>query len=485
MLKFYNTFSRKKEVFNPIEPPRVGIYTCGPTVYSYAHIGNFRSYIVADIIRRYLEYRGFKVKQVKNITDVGHLTEYDVTRAQDKILLAAKRERKRPEEIAEFYTQAFFEDEKKLNIKRAEVYPRATKHIKEMIELIKLLIKKGYAYQISDGVYFQVPKFKDYGKLSGNTLNKLKKGVRIEPNPQKKHPADFALWKKASPEHLMQWPSPWGRGFPGWHIECSAMSMKYLGKSFDIHTGGEDNIFPHHEDEIAQSEAATGKKFVKYWIHTRHLLVGGEKMAKSKGNFYTLRDLENLGYSSLAFRLLVLGSHYQSKLNFTLRGIKQAETNLQRISEFITKLEELKNQKGERQKFAKNLILRTQKEFEKAMDDDFNTPTALASVFHLIGRGNYLLDKEELTPADARDILKFLRKIDKVFGVIFWTPPTRRPIPKEIFKLVKEREKYRQKGQWKLADKIRRKIKLMGYRVEDTKKGPKIKAFDELSLKNY
>ena len=475
MFKIYNTLSRKKEIFRPRRPSRVGMYTCGPTVYSYAHIGNFRSYLVADVIRRYLEYKGYKIKQVKNITDVGHFTEDDLILGRDKILLAAKKEKKSPYEIAKFYTKAFFEDEKKLNIKKADVYPRATSHIKEMIELIKILIKKGYAYQISDGIYFHVPKFKGYGKLSGNTLEKLKKGVRIEPNPEKRHPADFALWKFAKPEHLMQWPSPWNRGFPGWHIECSAMSMKYLGKSFDIHTGGEDNIFPHHEDEIAQSEAATGKKFVKYWLHVRHLLVEGEKMAKSKGNFYTLRDLEKKGYSPPAFRLLVLGSHYRSKLNFTFQRLKEAKKNLEKIAEFIKKLEKLKKQRITKQRFAKSLVLRTQKEFEKAMDNDFNTPRILATIFHLISRGNYLFDKEKLTPADARDILKLLRKIDKVLNFIFLEKKAAPKIPSFIKKMVREREEARQKKDWKLADEIRIKIQDQGYAIKDTKERPKVK----------
>jgi len=475
MLRIYNTLSKKKEVFKPLSPSKVGMYTCGPTVYSFAHIGNFRSYIVADIVRRYLEYKGFKVKHIKNITDVGHFTEDDLVLGQDKMLLAAKKEKKKPEEIAKFYTKAFFEDEKKLNIERANVYPRATAHIREMQNLIKILLKKGYAYQISDGIYFHVPKFKGYGKLSGNTLDKLKKGARIEPNPEKKHPADFALWKFATPSHLMQWPSPWGNGFPGWHIECSAMSMKYLGESFDIHTGGEDNIFPHHEDEIAQSEAATGKKFVKYWIHIRHLLVEGEKMSKSKGNFYTLRDLESKGYSPLAFRLLVFTARYRNRLNFTFQGLKEAEKKLQQISEFVEKLQKIKRKKEKKKKrFAKELVFKVKKEFEKAMDDDFNTPVALSTLFTLINKGNYLIEKNKLSFGDANDILNLLRKVDKVFAFIF-QKKSKEKIPKEILNLLEKREKARQKKQWELADKIREKIKKAGFLIEDTKKGPSIK----------
>ncbi len=458
------------------------MYTCGLTVYNYGHIGNYRSFICADIIRRYLEYKGYRVKYIKNITDVGHLREEDL---EDKMIFAAKKAKKGPEEIARFYTEAFFEDEKKLNIKKADVYPKATKHIKDMKKIIKILLKKGYAYEISDGIYFHVPKFKNYGKLSGNTLDKLKKGARIEPNPEKKHPADFSLWKKASPEHLMQWPSIWGRGFPGWHIECSTMSMKYLGKTLDIHTGGEDNIFPHHENEIAQSEAVTSKKFVKYWTHVRFLLVEGKKMAKSKGNFYTLRDLENKGYSPLAFRLLVLNVHYRTHLNFTFRGLKQAEANIQRVYGFIDKLEELKSKKRtipsskgnglDAGRGAKALVLKTKKEFEKAMDDDFNTPAALSSIFHLINRGNWLFDRNRLTSQDAKDILKALRKIDKAFAFIF-RERKKEKIPQNVLKLVKLREKYRKEQKWQKADEVRREIKKLEYQIEDTAEGPKVKS---------
>jgi len=463
------------------------MYTCGPTVYDFAHIGNFRSYLVADIIRRYLEYKGYQVKQVKNITDVGHFTEDDLVLGQDKMLVAAKKEKKNPQEIAEFYTKAFFEDEEKLNIKKADLYPRATQHIKEMQSMVEILLKKGYAYELEDGIYFHVPKFKNYGKLSGNTLNKLKKGVRIEPNPNKKHPADFALWKKATPEHLMQWDSPWGKGFPGWHIECSAMSMKYLGKSFDIHTGGEDNKFPHHENEIAQAEAVTGKRFVKYWVHIRHLLVEGEKMSKSKGNFYTLRDLEKKSFSPLAFRLLVLNAHYRNQLNFSFQGLQQAEANLQRVKEFIDRLKELSKQRIKKKDLsisdkkeldagrgARSLIKKTKNEFEEAMDDDFNTPSALAAVFHLINRGNWLLDRNKLTSNDAKEILKTLKEMDKVVGFIF-KEAKGGTIPKEISKLVEEREKYRKEKKWKKADEIRNKITKLGYQIKDTPKGPKVR----------
>ncbi|HEB01449.1 MAG TPA: cysteine--tRNA ligase [Candidatus Portnoybacteria bacterium] len=472
-MKVYNTLTRKKENFRPIKKGRVGMYVCGPTVYDYAHIGNFRSYLVADFIRGWLEYSGYRVKQVKNITDVGHLTEEEL---EDKMIVAARREKKGPQEIARFYTRAFLEDEKKLRIKTAHQFPKATKHIPEMIKLIKILLKKGYAYQIEDGIYYQISQFKNYGKLSGNTLNQLAVGVRIEPNPNKKHPADFALWKKAKLNHLMQWVSPWGKGYPGWHIECSAMSMKYLGPSFDIHTGGEDNIFPHHEDEIAQSEAATGQKFVNYWIHVRHLLVNGQKMAKSKKNFYTLRDLEKKGYQPLAFRLLVMGAHHRSGLNFTLRGLKQAQESLERIWEFIDKLKRSQRQRQgppKKSLAASKLIKKTKIRFEKYMNDDFNTPRALAVIFDLIKEGNKLIDQNKLGPAEAKAMANLLMKFDQVLGIFKVPQPVR--IPTEIKKLVKTRQQARQAKDWSKADRIRQLIRKKGYQVEDTSRGPKTK----------
>ena len=477
MLKIYNTLSRKKEIFRPIKKKEVKMYTCGLTVYNYGHLGNYRSFICADIIRRYLEYKGYKVKYVKNITDVGHFTEDDSVLGEDKMLLATKREKKSAKEIAQFYTKAFFEDEKKLKIKKADVFPRASQHIKEMIALIKILLKQDYAYKISDGIYFNVPKFKKYGKLSGNTLDKLKKGIRIEPNPEKKHPADFALWKFYKPGDLMQWPSPWGKGFPGWHIECSAMAAKHLGESLDIKTGGEDNIFPHHEDEIAQSEAVNNKPFVKYWVHIRHLLVEGEKMSKSKGNFYTLRDLEKVGYTPRLFRSLVITSHYRSKLNFSFKCLTQMQRCLEKIDEFVNKLKK-KNEKLK----AKNetfKISKFQKEFEKAMDDDFNTPKALAVVFNLTNQGNFLISKNLLTQTEAKNILDFLKKVDQVFDFIFWKE-SREEIPKIVLALVQEREKSREKKDWKRADDLRKKIKKLGYLADDTKNGVKIKKINEL-----
>ncbi len=485
MLKIYNSLSRKKEKFKPLQKNKVKMYTCGPTVYDYTHIGNFRSYIISDVIRRYLEFKNYKVKKIHGITDVGHFTEDDAFLGEDKMLKASKKEKKTPQQIAKFYTKSFFQDEKKLNIKKSDNYPRATEHIKEMQKMIKILVKEGYTYKLNDGIYFHVPKFKNYGKLSGNTLKNLKKGVRIEPNPDKKHPADFALWKKAKPEHLMQWDSPWGKGFPGWHIECSVMSKTHLGKKIDIHTGGEDNKFPHHENEIVQSESANKTKFVSYWIHIKHLLINGETMSKSKGNFFKLNDLEEKGFSPISYRLFVLNSHYRNKFNFTLQGLRQAETNIRRVEEFIERLKEL-SQKNITKKDLSNkksfdggrdaisLILKASEEFEKAMNNDFNTPLALAAVFHLINRGNWLLDKEKLTSSDAKEIIKNLKKMDKVLGFIF-IEKQKKLIPKNILELAEKREEYRKNKEWKKADDLREKISQMGYNIKDVKKGFLIK----------
>ncbi|MEA3272830.1 MAG: cysteine--tRNA ligase, partial [Patescibacteria group bacterium] len=312
MLRLYNSLTRKKENFKPLKKSAVTMYNCGPTVYDFAHIGNLRSFLFADLLRRYFEYSDYKVKQVMNITDVGHMLE-DADEGLDKIEQAAKKAKKTPAQVADFYTKAFFDDVKKLNIKQAWKYPKATEHIKEMIKIIEKLIDKKYAYEVKGSIYFNVKKFKKYGKLSGNKLKDLMAGARVEKNPDKKNPYDFALWIY-NPKHKMQWNSPWGKGYPGWHIECSAMAGKYLGETIDIHTGGEDNKFPHHEAEIAQSEGANGKKFARFWLHTRHLLVDGKKMSKSKKNFYTLEDLLKRGYSARAIRYLLLSSHYRDKL---------------------------------------------------------------------------------------------------------------------------------------------------------------------------
>ncbi|HAI73840.1 MAG TPA: cysteine--tRNA ligase [Candidatus Moranbacteria bacterium] len=470
MLRLYNTLSKTKEEFKPIDPGKVGMYNCGPTVYDYAHIGNLNAFLVADILRRQLEYNGYEVRQIMNITDVGHLTADDVNQAdtgEDKMLKAVKRENKTPADIADFYTEKFFEDLKKLNIKKAAYYPRATAHIPQMIKIISGLIERGLAYEINGNVFYDIAKFSGYGKLSGKKIEDLKVGARLEEHPDKKNPWDFALWLKAPKEHILKWKSPWSLGYPGWHIECSAMSMEYLGETLDIHTGGEDHIFPHHENEIAQSEGFTGKKFSNYWLHNRFLLIDGAKMSKSKGNFYALKDIEEKGYIPMTFRLLILGSHYRSNLNFTENGIEQAKNNFKKISDWINNLENISQNIENPLPAEIDFSYIYLKRFEEAMNDDLNTPLALSVLYELITETNKLLTENKLGEKNAKNILVFWKKINKVFGLIIEKNITE--IPAEISALAKERKIIRENKDFKKSDELREKIEKRGYTVEDLK----------------
>ncbi len=487
-LQVFNTATRKKGEFHPLRGKVVRIYSCGLTVYDYGHIGNFRSYIFADLLRRYLEYKGYDVKQVMNFTDVGHMTQDDIadSKGQDKMEKAAEREHKTPWEIADFYIKAFLEDSKILNLKEPDVRPKATDHITEMQEIIKKLIENGYAYVVNGDVYFEVGKFKGYGKLSGNTLENLRAGAggRIEKNPNKKNPLDFALWIQ-NPKHIMKWKSPWGEGYPGWHIECSAMSTKYLGETFDIHTGGEDNIFPHHECEIAQTEGATGKKFVNYWLHARHLLVNGEKMSKSKGNFYTLRGLIAKGFKPMQIRYALMSAHYRQPLDFSLEGLEAAKNSLDRLEDF---LRNLKKHLGPEKNDEVSLLIKTERgNFEKYMDDDLNTPEALASLFEFVKEINKLTEKSKLGEKNIAGIKKMFSDFDKVLGLELGKEKTSEGLDKKLIELVKEltgeavtgnaeslmrkiiklREAYRRKKDFKKSDLIRNKLKEIGVVLED------------------
>ncbi|MBU1120380.1 cysteine--tRNA ligase [Candidatus Micrarchaeota archaeon] len=464
MLQFYNTLSRKKESFKPIKDKEVRMYTCGPTVYDFAHIGNYRAYIFEDLLRRYLEYKGFRVIQVMNLTDV-----------DDKTIKGSREKGISLNEFTEEYKKSFFEDIKTLNIEKAEHYPEATKHVPEMVELIRKLLEKGFAYKGEDGsIYYKVSAFKDYGKLSHLKLKELKEGARVKQDEYEKEEArDFALWKAWNEEDgEVFWENELGKGRPGWHIECSAMSMKYLGESFDIHTGGIDNIFPHHENEIAQSEASTGKKFVNYWMHCSHLIVEGKKMSKSLGNFFTLRDLLEKGYSPKSIRYVLLSTSYRNELNFTEDGLKAAENIMEKFREFLSKLKEAKKE-GKEGSEVKKLIEKTKKEFEKCLDDDLNISSALSSVFNFMKEVNKLIGEEKLTKTEAEAILSLMNEFDKVLGLLEFEEE--KPLSKEEKELIEKREEYRKKKQFDKADEVREKLKAMGIQLDDAKEGVKWK----------
>jgi len=466
MIKLYNTLTRKKEIFKSLKNEKVGIYTCGPTVYWFAHIGNLRTYIFEDILKRVLIYNGYKVKHVMNITDVGHLvSDQDV--GEDKILIAAKKEKKNAREIARFYEKAFKRDLRRLNILEPDVWIRATETIKDQIELIKILEKKGFTYIIEDGVYFDTSKLKKYGRLWPKEM-KILPGARVEMTPGKKNPTDFALWKFAKGRKEMVWDSPWGKGFPGWHTECVVMSMKELGIPFDIHCGGVDHILIHHTNEIAQAEAAFGKILAKYWLHGEFLLVEGKKMAKSLGNIYTLEDLIKRGFNPLSYRYFCLGAHYRSKLNFTFEGLKASQNALENLHE---KVREMKSGKKEKKLGSKGKDY--QRKFLEFINDDLNLPKALALMWNLIG-DKRISDQEKY---------ELLLDFDRIFGLSLEKVKKLR-IPKEIKKLVEIRENYRKMGDFKKADEIRMKIKEMGYWVEDTREGPRIKKLKKILKKN-
>ena len=399
-LQLYNSLIRRKAEFKPRSKDRVGVYVCGPTVYGHAHLGHAKSYVSFDVLIRYLRYLGYNVTYVQNITDVGHLTD-DADAGEDKIAEAAKKEQMHPMALAEYYTRSYFDDMDRLNCLRPDISPRASGHIIEQIELVKTLLKKQYAYEVNGSVYFDVSKFKNYGKLSGRNVEEMIAGARVEPSPDKKNPVDFALWKKAEPNHIMQWPSPWAMGYPGWHLECSAMSMKYLGKTIDIHGGGLENQFPHHECEIAQSEAASAEQFVRYWLHNNMVTVDSQKMGKSLNNFITLKQAfsgahEKLtrSYDPLAIRQLVLNSHYRSPLDFSDAALFAAQSGYERITDTVKALRKRLTAAPQglvAEDLAGQLTLLTEK-FEGAMNDDLNTAVALSVMFELVRLTNKLLE---------------------------------------------------------------------------------------------
>ncbi len=471
ILSLYNTRTHKKEPFQPQTPNTVAMYTCGPTVYNTPHIGNYRAFMTADLLRRVLRYHNYTVHSVMNITDVGHLTEDDVAQGdsgQDKMEAAALREGKTPQEIARHYEAIFHKDSTALGFLQHEHLPRATEHINAMIALIERLIAHGHAYVANGNVFYDVTTFPNYGALSGNTLEHLKVGARLsERHPDKRNQWDFALWLAAPPKHIMKWPSPWGIGYPGWHIECSAMSMHYLGNTLDIHLGGEDHIFPHHEAEIAQSEGATTQPFVHYWLHTRHMLVDGVKMSKSKGNTYTMADIIAHNFVPEDLRMLYLLSHYRSQMNFTWDALAQARKNRLRFTATAQRLTTAHTITDDTVTLDTGTFLR---KIAIALSDDLNTPQAITETFAFLTEINTALDANAL--ANPTDVLSALHTITAIFGITL-TQKTA-PIPENIRALAQQRDVARNAKDFARADALRDAIIAKGFRVSDTPHGTEV-----------
>jgi cysteinyl-tRNA synthetase len=449
-VRLYNTLTRRKEDFVPVETGRARMYSCGPTVYRYVHIGNLRTFMFADVLRRSLEYLGHDVTQVMNITDVGHLVDDTFDRGEDKMLVSARLEKKSAEEIADFYTQAFMDDIERVNIRRATHYPRATRYIPQMIEIIARLIEKDHAYVAGGTVYYDIASFPAYGRLSRNTTEQLLSGTRGEVDPRKRHPGDFTLWKAAGEHRLQVWPSPWGDGYPGWHIECSAMSMALLGDRFDIHTGGVDNIFPHHEAEIAQSEGVTGHRVVGTWLHGGHLFLGAARMAKSAGNFFRITDLVDQGFDPLAFRYLVLQAKYRTKLSFATGALAGADRVLQQLRQRMA--EWSRGEDGPAGDF--------EERFRAAIGDDLDLPAAMALLSELV--------KSDVAPGAKAGLL---RGWDRVLGLDLERPVAQAALPGGAAELLSARERARAARDYAASDRLRDQLAAVGVKVIDTPDG--------------
>ena len=466
-MKVYNTLTRKKEDLKPIKEGEIGIYSCGPTVYDYAHIGNLRTYIFMELLSKTLRKNGYSLKHVMNITDVGHLVS-DEDEGEDKMQKAANREKKSPYDIAEYYTRVFLDDLKKLNIKQPDIIAKATEHIPEMIDYVKQIMENGYAYETSTGVYFDVNKLPSYGMLSRKKIEGDKAGARIEVDNEKKNPYDFAIWKKAPENHIMQWESPWGMSFPGWHLECSAMSKKYLGEQFDIHTGGVDHIPIHHENEIAQSMGYSGKVPANYWMHGEFLKVDDGKMSKSLGNIYTISELERRGFDALDYRYFCLNAHYRSILNFTFKGLESAHTGLERLRISV------KEHANSKESVEQKEIEQYREKFLEALNDDLDTAKALSIMWEIARK-----EKK------SKDYAELLSEMDEIMGIDISIEKIKEreqreeeklkeTLDIEIKNLIAEREVARAKKDWDKSDEIRQKLEEKGIRVKDTKEGTKI-----------
>ncbi|MGQ9466176.1 MAG: cysteine--tRNA ligase [Anaerolineae bacterium] len=475
-LQVYNYLTRQKEVFKPLERGRVHMYVCGPTVYDHAHLGHAKLYVAMDVVVRYLRFLGYRVRYVQNITDVGHLLDT----GEDRILKGARRERVEPMELVEMYTRSYFEDMDALGVVRPNISPRASAHIPEQIEWIKTLIEKGYAYEVDGNVYFSVEKFPDYGKLSGRRVEELEPGARVEVREEKRHPADFALWKRAEPEHILRWPSPWGWGYPGWHIECSVMATKYLGETFDIHGGGLENIFPHNECEIAQAEAVTGKPFARYWILTGSLTVDGVKMSKSLGNFLTIKDALKL-YRPEVIRAFILSAHYRGTLDYSREAMQAAEQGVRRLHNTVRAVRERMKSTVIAEGTADLSYMADldpyREAFLEAMDDDFNTPKAMATLHELARAVNRMLDSgSPITHGTLAAIDQMFSELGgQILGIIpdqLEPPEMRSELVDGLMQIILDlRQEYRRAKDWARADAIRQRLSELGITVEDRPEG--------------
>ncbi|MGQ9802502.1 MAG: cysteine--tRNA ligase [Anaerolineae bacterium] len=476
-LQVYNYLTRQKEVFKPLERGRVHMYVCGPTVYDHAHLGHAKLYVAMDVVVRYLRFLGYRVRYVQNITDVGHLLDT----GEDRILKGARRERVEPMELVEMYTRSYFEDMDALGVVRPNISPRASAHIPEQIEWIKTLIEKGYAYEVDGNIYFSVEKFPDYGKLSGRRVEELEPGARVEVREEKRHPADFALWKRAEPEHILRWPSPWGWGYPGWHIECSVMATKYLGETFDIHGGGLENIFPHNECEIAQAEAVTGKPFARYWILTGSLTVDGVKMSKSLGNFLTIKDALKL-YRPEVIRAFILSAQYRGTLDYSREAMQAAEQGVRRLHNTVRVVRERMKSTVIAEGTADLSYMADldpyREAFLEAMDDDFNTPKAMATLHELARAVNRMLDSG--SPINHGTLAAIDQMFSELGGQILGIIPDQLEPPEMRSELVDGlmqiildlRQEYRRAKDWARADALRQRLLELGIIVEDRPEGP-------------
>lgn len=474
-LAVFNTLGRKRDLFQPLHEGFVGIYVCGPTVYDHPHVGHAKSYVSFDVIVRYLRYLGYRVRYVQNITDVGHLSD-DADEGEDKILRRAQRERVEPMELVETYTRSYFEDMDALGNIRPNISPHASAHIPEQIELVERLIERGYAYVVNESVYFSVEKFPEYGRLSGRRTEELLEGARVEVNLEKRNPLDFALWKRAEPGHILRWRSPWGLGFPGWHLECSVMSTKYLGQPFDIHGGGLENQFPHHESEIAQSEAAYGVPFCRYWLHNNMVTVAGQKMGKSLGNAIFLKDLFKR-YQPLTVRYFILNSHYRSPLDFTDEALTAADRGLRRLHNSVQSLHRAASNapEGEIRPAVLEAVERARCAFIQAMDDDFNTAAALASLFDLSRESNSIISAGNMTRQDGEALATAFGALG---GLVLGVIPERfeekcdRGLEDGLLRLLIDlRAEFRRNRQWAQADLVRDRLAALGVRLEDKPEG--------------